>query len=220
MRLLALLFVLLLFSFLSVGAQKIESPCPSRFDRVYERESSLGRRDLFVINERFLLEERFAPQCQLLEIRVAKRQIWSVPDDDTSDDLNGLRSFEYEDVLSKVWVNYSPGKLIESDKIGFSHRLGTPLWSQYEHALLVRIYFLVDNNGVVNRMIDSFTIYFAHEATGTLKEKALFEVDGTVTRSRLLIDDNWYWSDKGTYSTATVNEEGAFKVFGAPRSRD
>lgn len=220
MRLLALLFVLLLFSFLSVGAQKIESACASRLDQVYERELSLGRLNLFVINERFLLEQRFDPQCQLLEVGVAKRQVWSDPDGYTSDDLSHLQVTEYQGVLSKIGEKYPLGKLIESDTIGFSHRLGTPLWSQYEHALLNQISFMVDNNGVVNRVIDSFTIYFAHEVTGTLKEKALFEVDGTVTRSRLLIDDNWYWSDKGTYSTATVNEEGAFKVFGAPRSRD
>jgi hypothetical protein len=220
MKLLILLLGLIVVFACRVDAKKTEPLCPSHFDNVFGRELSLGGSNLFVINERYLLERRFDPQCQLLEVHVAKRQVWSDPDHDAAADLNGLQMSEYEDVLSKIGEEHPLGKLIESDKIGFSHRLGTVSWGQYEHALVNRISFLVDGSSGVERLIDSFTIYFAHEVKGKLKEKSLFELKETVTRSRLLIDGDWYWSDEDTYSVAVVDREGTFRVFGAPKSTD
>lgn len=218
MRLPVLLLVLLVFSVGTADSQRIESQCPSRLDQQFERELSLDRLDLFVINERFLLEPRFNRQCQLVEVHVGKRQVWSEPDFDAAADLNGLQKSEYENVLSKIGKEHRLGKLIESDTIEFTHRLGTVSWGKYEHALVSRISFSVEGGGGVDRLIDSFTIYFAHEVKGILKEKRLFEWKGTVTKSKLLFDDEWYWSDEHTYSVAVVNKEGTFRVFGASKN--
>jgi hypothetical protein len=210
--------VVLIFGIMFVGVsfgQGQNSECTSKIDDVFHSKIVYKSKTLYAVSKNHLLEQNFNKNCQVTEIRVAPRSYWIKENaEDNQDSTNDLTSKEYDRLLEKINKISPLGNFVTADSVGVSSNQRTWLWIKFDKAFINQSFYFVNDKGKKEKIIIGFSILYSNVVTGTITEKILFEENGNFSRAKILIDEDWYWTTGNLFSTAVLNENGQFQVFG------
>lgn len=210
--------MVLIFGIMLVGVsfgQEQNSECTSKIGDVFRSKVVYKSKTLYVVSKNHLLAQNFNKDCQVTEIRVAPRSYWIKENaEDNQDSTNNLTSKEYDRLLEKINKISSLGNFVTADRFGVSSNQRIWLWVKFDKAFINQSFYFVNDKRKNEKMIIGFSILYSNVVAGMITEKILFEENGNFSRAKFLIEGDWYWTAGTLFSTAVLNENGQFQVFG------